>query len=266
MPVECGVELIPSDQERFHAVDRVVMRQVFDIHNALGRFCDEKIYQEELARRCGAVGLMANREVPLRVRHRGFEKVYFLDLLVERNAVYELKSAEALTGSHQKQLINYLLLANLGHGKLVNFRPGWVESRFVSTRLFRQDRTCFKLVDDAWRGNDGPSLRLRYVLSALLADWGLFLDANLYRDALLHFLDKTGAGIRPIDISLDGRIIGTQEMCMLTAGTAWHLSAIRQRPDAYGTHLVRLLRHTQLDRIQWINFDQRTVTLQTLIP
>ena len=53
---------------------------------------------------------------------------------------------------------------------------------------------------------------------------------------------------------------------MLTSGTAWHLSAIRQRPHAYETHLIRLLRHTRLDRIQWVNFDQRTVTLRTLTP
>ena len=50
MPVECMVEVDPVGQERFHAVDRVVMRHVFGVHNALGRFCDERVYQEELAR------------------------------------------------------------------------------------------------------------------------------------------------------------------------------------------------------------------------
>lgn len=264
MPVACGSELLEIDQERFHAVDRMVMRQVFDIHNALGRFCGERIYQEELARRCRNLGFTANREVPLHVRHGGFEKVYFLDLLVEQGAIYELKSAETMTGGHQKQLINYLLLTNLRHGKLVNFRPGRVASRFVSTRLSRKDRSSIQRVDESWRGSDRPSLRLRDILDALLADWGLFLDSSLYRDGLLHLLDLPDAGIRPVDIKVNGRIVGTQEMCMLTSGTAWHLSAIREHSDTYGTHLLRLLRHTQLDRIQWINLDQRTVTFRTL--
>lgn len=49
MPVEFGVEVFPVGQERFHALDKVLMRHAFDMHNALGRFFDERIYQEELA-------------------------------------------------------------------------------------------------------------------------------------------------------------------------------------------------------------------------
>ncbi len=51
---------------------------------------------------------------------------------------------------------------------------------------------------------------------------------------------------------------------MLKAGTAWHLSAVRQNLPAYETHLERLLSHTRLNSIHWVNFDQRVVTLKTL--
>jgi hypothetical protein len=51
---------------------------------------------------------------------------------------------------------------------------------------------------------------------------------------------------------------------LLNAGAAWHLSAVRQHLMSYETHLVRLLSHMRLDRIHWINLDQRTVTLKTL--
>ena len=107
MPVECSVEVGAVDQERFHAVDRAVMRHAFDIHNALGRFCDERVYQDELAQRCRAGGLEVHREVLFRAVYRGFAKTYYLDMLVERGIVYELKAAETLNISHQKQLINY---------------------------------------------------------------------------------------------------------------------------------------------------------------
>ena len=161
MPVECGVEIKPVGQERFHAIDRVVMQHVFAIHNTLGRFCDERIYQEDLAQRCQTDGLEVHREVLLCALYQGFAKPHYLDMLVERGVIYELKAVEALNRSHQKQLINYLLLAGLHHGKLVNFRLGSVESRFVSTRLERQDRIPFRLADDAWQGDDKTSQRLR---------------------------------------------------------------------------------------------------------
>ncbi|MBI3986701.1 MAG: GxxExxY protein [Lentisphaerae bacterium] len=264
MPVEYSVEIKPIGQEGFHAIDKVVMGHVFDIHNTLGRFCDERIYQDELAQRCRAGGLEVHREMLLRALHQGFAKPYYLDLLVERGIIYELKAVETLNSSHQQQLINYLLLAGLGHGKLVNFRSASIESRFVSTRLSQQGRIAFRLADDGWQGDDTSSQKLRENLCALLADWGLFLDVNLYQEALLHFLDGPDAGIQPVDIMVGDRIIGAQKMCMLSAGTAWHLSAVREHQKSYETHLVRLLNHMRLERIHWINLDHQDVTLITL--
>jgi len=264
MPVECSVETSPVDQERFHVVDKAVMRHAFDIHNTLGRFCDEQVYQEELAQRCRADGFEVHREVLLRALHQGFAKAYYVDMLVERGVIYELKTVQTLTSSHQKQVINYLLLAGFNHGKLINFRPGSVESGFVSTRLRREDRNDFHMVSDAWQGDDDASRRLKETLCSLLSDWGAFLDVNLYRDALLHFLDGPGGGVQSVDIEVGGRVIGSHKMCTLNTATAWHLSAIRQNPRSYETHLVRLLKHTRLDRIHWINLDHRIVTLQTL--
>ena len=74
----------------------------------------------------------------------------------------------------------------------------------------------------------------------------------------------------PVECSIETRQIGSEHFyavdreVMLNAGTAWHLSAVRQNLPVYESHLVRLLRHTRLDRIHWINFDQRIVTLKTL--
>jgi GxxExxY protein len=264
MPVECSVQIDPIGQERFHAVDREVMRHVFDIHNTLGRFCEERVYQDELTQRCRDSGFEVHREVLLRALSQGFAKPYYLDMLVDYGVIYELKAVETLNGNHEKQLINYLLLAGLSHGKLVNFRPGSVQSRFVSTSLCREDRLAFLLDDGAWQGDDEPGRRLRETLCSLLSDWGVFLDANLYREALLYFLDGPDAGVQPVDIVVKGRIAGAQRMCMLNAGTAWHLSAVREHLKSYETHLVRLLNHMRLDRLHWINLDQRVVSLKTL--
>ena len=225
MPVECDIEVGRIGQEGFHAVDHEVMRHAFDIHNTLGRFCDERIYQEALAQRCRDSGLEAHREVALRVSHRDFTKSYYLDLLVQRSVIYELKTVDRLIKHHQAQLIHYLLLAGVLHGKLINLRPGSVESRFVSTRFNRKTQTTVHWLDDAWSGDDESCL-LRECLSGLLADWGAFLSIGLYQEALLHFVGGPKYEGHHITIDVNGRTIGTQRMSLLNDDTAWHLSAV----------------------------------------
>lgn len=264
MPIDCGVDILPVEQERFHAVDKVVMRHAFDMHNSMGRFLDERIYQDELARRCRDSGFDVHREVEIRVSHRDFMKPYYLDLLVESGMIDELKAADSLNTAHQKQLIHYLLLAGLKHGKLVNFRPQSVQSRYVSTSLNPKDRMDFRLETESWQGADDQSRWLKDTLEALLGDWGAFLDANLYREALLHFLRHPDTGIQPVGIEVNGQVIGSQKMSILAPDTAWHLSATRIHLQSYENHIARLLSHTRLKRIHWINFNHRSILLKTL--
>lgn len=67
--------------------------------------------------------------------------------------VYELKAVEALTGNHERQLIHYLLLTDLSHAKLINFRQETVEFRFVSTRLDHARRSRFNIIAATWEGD-----------------------------------------------------------------------------------------------------------------
>ncbi len=264
MPIDCAAEIRPADQERFHAVDNVLMRHVFDMHNTMGRFFDERIYQEELAQRCRNSGLEVQREVEIRVSHRDFIKSYYIDHLIERGMIYELKTSDSLNTSHQKQVIHYLLLAGLHHGKIVNLRPRSVESRYVSTRLDRNDRMNFRLAENPLPDDDDQCQFLKNTLRELIEDWGAFLEASLYKEALLHFLRGPETGIQPVDISVNGRTVGSQKMCLLNPTTAWHLSATRLHLPSYETHIARLLSHTRLKQIHWINFNHRIITFKTL--
>ncbi len=94
MPVECNLELEPIGQEDFHALDKVVMGCSFEVHNTLGRFFDERIYQEELAERCRVDGMEVHREVQIRVSYGEFVKSYYLDLIINRGVIYELKAVD----------------------------------------------------------------------------------------------------------------------------------------------------------------------------
>jgi GxxExxY protein len=263
MSIICDKNITLIDQDEFHAVDKVVMRHAFDIHNSMGRFCDECIYQDELSQRCRNE-FQVDKEVLVRISHQNFSKSYFIDMLINNSIIYELKTVKSTNKTHQKQLINYLLLTDIKHGKLLNFRPYSVESRFVSTTLNSKDRMAFRLVDKQWYGDDSASRKLHETLISLLNNWGAFLDINLYKEAISFFMNGSRVDKTPVKIQINGRIAGTQQMNLINDDIAFHLSAITDNPALYETHINRLLNHTPLKMIQWINFNKKTISLKTI--
>lgn len=264
MPIECPCRIRTLGQDDFHKVDRIIMGLAFDIHNRMGRFFDEAIYQAELATKVRNAGLEVEREMEVRVSHQEFSKSYFADLLVNEGCIYELKTASGLNGDHQKQLLHYLLLSSLNHGKPINFRGSSVESRFVSTRLDFKSRTNFSIDTQRWISSSENCPAVIERLRSLLLDWGSYLEISLYRDALMHFFAVPETGIQPIDIVIDGRTVGQKRMCLLAPGVAWHFSAIREHFQSYETHLQRCIDHARLTAIQWVNFNGGFITIVTL--
>jgi GxxExxY protein len=161
------------DDKEFKARVYEVMGHVFDIHAQLGRLFHEKIYQRELWHRLPD----AQREVPVEVRFEDFCKTYFLDLLVGGGALFELKAAEALTKEHERQLMHYLFLTDLPHGKLVNLRPERVEHRFVNNVMSPLARSSFEVDDQGWQEIETQQLKERLI--AVLRDWGTGLGIAL---------------------------------------------------------------------------------------
>lgn len=264
MPVECDIALMDQGKEAFHAIDRDAMRHAFDLHNTIGRFLDEDIYQAEMAHRLKGDGYQVRREVKLRAIHRNFHKDYFLDLVVNDFAIYELKTVEKLDAVHESQLIHYLLLANMKNGKLVNFRPSSVQSRFVSTTFTKKERTNFIIDDADWAPSVESAVTLRQTLCDLLADWGTCLSVDLYHSALLDLVSAPEGGLLPVDIVISGKRRGTKMMCLLDSSTTWHISALPTPSKSYRNHLTRLLHHTPLQTLHWINLHQNIITLKTL--
>ena len=264
MPIECGAEIESVGQDEFHRIDTILMRHAFDIHNSMGRFFDERIYQDELAGRCRMAGLESRREVEIRLIHGSFSKSYFIDMLIERSAIYELKACESLAASHQNQLINYLLLTDTNHGKLLNLRTSSVQSRFVSTTMTRHDRMSYRLITDGEEIDDTMCINLKNLLLSLVDDWGICLDLNAYREALLHFTTGPTSGLLPVPIISHDRIVGSQRMCLLNSESAWHLSSLKSNHTSHEKHIRRLLSHTGLSCIYWINFNQKDIHFRTI--
>jgi len=56
MPVKHSVMIEPISEDEVHLLDHKIMEIVFSMHKDLGRCCDEKIYQNEIAYRCRDIG------------------------------------------------------------------------------------------------------------------------------------------------------------------------------------------------------------------
>jgi GxxExxY protein len=262
MPIEFSKNFRALDQEKFGAIAYDVMEQAFQVHNKLGRFFDEEAYQLELAH---VLGSRAGVEAGIMVKHADFFKTYFIDLLVDQGAIFELKTVNHLTDEHRAQLLNYLLLTESRHGKLINFRPERVEHEFVNTTLTHADRTTFEVDDSVWDNSVERALEIRRLVEEFLRDWGTGLDLQLYVDALTHFLGGEDRVVREIDIVSEGRCISHQKVRFAGTDAAFKFTALSGTFENFESHTLRFLKHTDLKQLLWINVTLRTVTMKTLI-
>ncbi len=251
-------------QRDFSSLDREVMEVSFDLHNEFGRFCDEKLFQSELCHRCREYGFDAvETEVPIVVSYETFRKVFYADLLVNCGGLYELKATEGISPRHQTQTLTYLMLMELNHGKIINFRRSSVQHEFVSTQLTSERRRLHRTDRTRWDPCASCCDALCDVTIALVKDWGAFLQASLYMEAIASLMDNVSTHPESVELFHGRRCIGTQPMHLIDPSVGLVISGATKTRH-YETHLMRLLRHTQLSQIQWINFAHHDITFVTL--
>jgi hypothetical protein len=154
----------------------------------------------------------------------------------------------------------------LKHDRLVNFRTERLQHEFVSTTLTSEERRRFSVVEGKWVEMNPASRRLKAKAVELLDDWGAFLDVNLYREALVHFLGGTNSVCKPVEIFSGSRPIGTLNLNMLDQDSAFAFTTKPGSASVMREHLDRLLRHTRLKSIQWVNLNRHRVEFATLRP
>jgi GxxExxY protein len=260
MPIIIRTPLRRLSQAEFSDMAYAVMGCVFQIHRELGRFFDEKIYKRELAHRYPGVEL----EVPIEVTYASFKKLQYLDVLVDGGGPFEFKTAEAFTPRHSAQLLHYLLLAELPHGKLVNLRKETVEHEFVNTTLTRADRIQFATDEAHWNNRMPGASRFREMLTALLRDWGTGLDLQFYEEALIHFLGGEACVVTNVEVRTAEHPLGHQKMRLAAPRVAFALTALHEADPDFESHARRLLRHTDLRAILWANISLKMVTFTTI--
>jgi GxxExxY protein len=205
MPIQFGARIkVPSPSE-FKGICYEAMKHAFDVHNEFGRLFDEKIYQRALEYRIKN----SISEVPVFVSFEGYQKTYYLDLLIEEGVVFELKAIEHLQNRHRGQLLNYLFLTGLPSGKLINFRAERVEHEFVNNPITYDGRRIFEIVDDDW--TEFASLSLKDRTIALLLDWGTGLEIGLYEEAAAYLCGQSSEDA-DIEIRHNSHLLGIQQM------------------------------------------------------
>jgi GxxExxY protein len=261
MPIHCAIEIPRLSKKQFGEVSYRVMKQIFAIHREFGRLFDERIYKQELALRMPGIRL----EVPVDVTHRTFTKRYFLDVVTAEGALFEFKTVEDLVRRHFAQLLHYLLLLDLAHGKLVNLRTNEVKHEFVNAALTAAERRQFTLdVQHFDEASPGAAV-IEEILVLLLEDIGTGLELALYEEVLTHFLGGESAVERDVSVlGSRGVSIGTQRMRLCAPEAAFKLTTFAEPSLAFGEHCKRLLQHLPINAIQWVNIANHRVTFTTL--
>jgi len=96
---------------------------VFDVYNELGPGLLESVYEAALTHELREKGMQVKTQVGLPVKYKNtqLELGFRIDILVEDKVIIELKSIEAVSEVHHKQVLTYLRLTGLKLALLINF-------------------------------------------------------------------------------------------------------------------------------------------------
>ena len=104
-------------------IGKQIVQAAFEVHSELGPGLIESVYEICLVEELKSRNLTVERQVKLPVVFKGkiLDKEFFIDLLVEKEIIVELKAVEVLLPVHEVQLLTYMKLADKKLGYLINF-------------------------------------------------------------------------------------------------------------------------------------------------
>jgi GxxExxY protein len=119
---------------------------IFDVFRELGPGLIESVYEAALRYELEKEGLKVRSQVgvPVIYKNSTLDLGFRIDLLVEDDILIEVKSVEAITDVHLKQLHTYLRVTRCGIGFLINFNVAKLEDkcsliRVANLRLARHE-------------------------------------------------------------------------------------------------------------------------------
>ena len=112
-------------------ISKHILDAAFLLHSKLGPRLFESVYEVLLAYELRKKGLTVERQKPMSIVYDGirFDEAFRPDLVVDGKVIVELKSLEALSAVHAKQLLTQLRLSGLKLGLLINFGQAHLKNR-----------------------------------------------------------------------------------------------------------------------------------------
>jgi len=125
-------------------ISKHILDAAFLLHSKLGPRLFESVYEVLLAYELRKKGLTVERQKPMSILDDGvrFDEAFRSDLVVNGKVIAELKSLEALSAVHGKQLLTQLRLTGLKLGLLINFgeaHPKNEIKRIINGRLYDEE-------------------------------------------------------------------------------------------------------------------------------
>ena len=117
-------EVVPVDvMNSMKELCDTVRQTAYDIHLYHGHGHLEKVYENALFHRLGKSGIKVAQQYPVKVYDEDQTIIgdYYLDLLVEKKLIVELKTAKSIALEHEAQILGYLKSTRLEHAILINF-------------------------------------------------------------------------------------------------------------------------------------------------
>ncbi len=110
-------------------ISRHVIDVAFRAHSVLGPGLLESVYQAVLACELKKRGMKVTQQqvIPVVYEDTPIKMGFRADLIVEDSVIVEIKSIDAISAVHKKQLLTYLRLSGKRLGLLINFNVALIK-------------------------------------------------------------------------------------------------------------------------------------------
>ena len=131
-------------------IAKQILDAAFAVHTKLGPGVFESVYEVLLAYELRKKGLTVERQKQKPITYDGvrFEEAFRADIVVNGKVIAELKSLEALSPVHAKQVLTQLRLSGLKLGLLINFGEAHLKNgikRIINGQLDDEDSSDISL-------------------------------------------------------------------------------------------------------------------------
>lgn len=120
------------ERDRYEELGKQIFLACLEVHKIMGTGLLESVYELCLMKEFQLRGILVENQFPIPLNFKGFDlsKDFRIDILVEKEIIIQLKSAESILPIHEAQIISYLKLADKRLGFLVNFNIPIIKSGF----------------------------------------------------------------------------------------------------------------------------------------